>query len=412
MPMTRRKLLWFGGAGVAAIAAVRFGVPLILRRGGPRPVSGRAAEFAERCFAGLDRSLVWDAHVHLVGLGAGGTGCWVNPEMQSPLHPVKQFQFDLYRAGIGMTHDATADADYAERLLELQRLANPPGKSLIFAFDLNVAEDGTERPEISAMYTPNDYVLRMAEAHPEFAACASVHPYRRDAIPRLDRAAEAGARAVKWLPNAMGIDPASPRCDAFYDRLVELDVPLIAHAGKEYAIDAGETQELGNPLLLRRALDRGVRVIVAHCGALGDYADLDAPEAGRPRVASFELFKRLLADPAYERNLFGDISALAQVNYGPRPLRELLATPEWHERLIYGSDYPLPALRFVISPTKLQLDGLLSADDRDLCNELFAANPLLFDFAVKRSLRHEVDGRTHRFSPAVFETARWFGVGS
>ena len=42
-----------------------------------------------------------------------------------------------------------------------------------------------------------------------------------------------GARAVKWLPSAMGIDPASAKCDRFYEALNRLDLPLIAHAGLE-----------------------------------------------------------------------------------------------------------------------------------------------------------------------------------
>jgi hypothetical protein len=37
---------------------------------------------------------------------------------------------------------------------------------------------------------------------------------------------------------------------------------------------------------------------------------------------------------------------------------------------------------------------------------VFDANPLLFDFVVKRTLKVEGDGRTHRFASTVFESAR------
>lgn len=37
-----------------------------------------------------------------------------------------------------------------------------------------------------------------------------------------------GARAVKWLPAAMGMDPADAKCDAFYRVLADSRVPLIA----------------------------------------------------------------------------------------------------------------------------------------------------------------------------------------
>ena len=37
-----------------------------------------------------------------------------------------------------------------------------------------------------------------------------------DAVAALEQAVRDGARAVKWLPSAMGIDPASSRCDPFF----------------------------------------------------------------------------------------------------------------------------------------------------------------------------------------------------
>jgi uncharacterized protein len=59
---------------------------------------------------------------------------------------------------------------------------------------------------------------------------ASIHPYAEDALARLDRAAAAGARAVKWLPSAMNIDPRAARCRPFYDRLAALGSHLTARA--------------------------------------------------------------------------------------------------------------------------------------------------------------------------------------
>jgi len=380
-----------------------------MRHGSSRHPSPEAAAFVERCFSGIDRSRVWDAHVHLIGLGAGGTGCRVDPEMSSHLHPIKRFQFDMYKAGAGITDPATADADYVERLLQLHRAANPSGKLVLLAFDHYVDEHGVEWPELSPLYTPNEYVLRLASEHPDLVACASVHPYRADCLERLDTVAASGAQCVKWLPNAMGIDPGSARCDPFYRRLAELRLPLITHGGKEYAMDAGLHQDLGNPLRLRRALDAGVRVVVAHCAAMGSFRDLDRD--GQPQTRSFDLFLRLFTEDRYEENLFADISTLAHVHHGLGPLRELLKTPEWHPRLVYGSDYPLPALRFMVIPSKLQLGGLLEPEDRRMCNELFRTNPLLFDFAVNRSLRLVEDGKVHRFSPRVFETEWLFSPG-
>lgn len=402
----RRTLLILAGGAVLGAVGLRFGLPRLFRARAPRPLGPDAARFVRECFAGVDRARLWDTHVHAVGLGAGGTGCWINPEMQSHLHPVKRLQFELYAAAVGLENEATADADYVARLLALHAEANPQGRLLLLAFDQNVGQDGVPRPEASPVYVPDDYVLALAAAHPQLEAVVSIHPYRPDALERLERAAAAGARGVKWLPNAMGIDPGSPRCDAFYRRLAALDLPLISHAGKEYAVHARAGQAAGNPLLLRRPLDHGVRVVAAHCAGLGAYPDLDAGGAGQ--VDSFELFLRLLGESAYDGRLYGDVSALSQINYGPRPLRELLAAPELHRRLLYGSDYPMPALRFLTLPHKLEAEGLLAPRDRELCAEVFEANPLVFDFVVKRALRVERDGATYRFLPVVFDTARVF----
>jgi len=406
--VTRRRLLYLGGAGILAVAGVRLGLPWLIGPTDRRRLNSETEDFVERCFAGLDRSRVWDTHVHLIGLGAGGTGCEVHPDMLDHLHPFKRFQFDMYRAGAGIANTETADTDYIERLLRLQRAANPEGKLVLLAFDRYVDENGNERPDLSPIFTPNEYGLEIASEHPQFLSGASIHPYRHDAVDRLDAVAGQGAVAVKWLPNAMGIDPASARCDGFYRRMAELGLPLICHAGKEYAVDSAHHQDLGNPLRLRRALDAGVRVVVAHCASMGSFPDLDAPSSAGDQVASFDLFMRMFTDSRYETNLIGDISTMIHTHHGPRPLRELLKATELHSRLVYGSDYPLPALRFMISPMKLQLAGLLGVADRGPSDELFDYNPLLFDFAINRALRLEEDGTTYRFSRSVFESARIF----
>lgn len=189
------------------------------------PLPDPLPDFVASCFAGLDRARIWDAHVHLLGLGAGGTGAWVRPEMRNPLNPVLHLQYELFAAAAGMQDPERADADYLKRLLRLHRQANPQGTLVLLAFERFHDEAGEPRPELSTFYTPDEYVLRVAEREPDCVAAVSIHPYRADAVARLEAAAARGAVAVKWLPAAMGIDPASPRCDPFYDALARLDLP-------------------------------------------------------------------------------------------------------------------------------------------------------------------------------------------
>jgi mannonate dehydratase len=371
-----------------------------------RAVSGRAAELVERCFEGVQREKLWDTHVHLVGIGSADTGCWVNPGQQSIFAPIRRLRYDVFRAASGVTDDDQADQQYLDRLLTLHRAANPKGKLVLLAFDYRVGDDGEEAPELSDFYTPNEYVLEVAKNNSDVVACASVHPYRSDAVERLTQAAAAGARACKWLPNAMGIDPASPKCDPFYDKLAALRIPLITHGGEEQAVESGTDQELGNPLRLRRALEHGVRVVVAHCASLGHVEDLDNESAGQ--IEAFDAFMRLFTDRRWEKQLFADVSALIQVNRCGRPLREILISKDLHPRLVNGSDYPLPAIDPLVSTSTLVDKGYLTADERELLNAIFVANPLLFDFAVKRTIKVEYKSDMHSFSPSVFETSWLF----
>jgi len=222
-------------------------------------------------------------------------------------------------------------------------------------------------------------------------------------VEALQKAKSGGARAVKWLPAAMGIDPAAPRCEPFYRAMKALQLPLISHGGEERAVLGHEKHDYGNPLRLRRALDAGVRVVVAHCASLGQDRDLDRGPNG-PYVESFSLFTRLFENPAYEKQLFGDISAMTQLNRAGPALARVIANEAWHARLLNGSDYPLPGVMPIFSVDYLVSLGLLAEHAAPLLKEIRSHHPLLFDFVCKRHLR--ANGKA--LSTRVFETRRFF----
>jgi mannonate dehydratase len=239
-----------------------------------------------------------------------------------------------------------------------------------------------------------------------------VHPYRPDAIERLAAAATQGAVAVKWLPSAMNIDPASSRCDAFYAKLAALDLPLVIHCGEEVAAPGARQHAFNNPLRVRRPLAAGVRVIVAHAATLGEARDTDRLRAGQPadeapKIASFALFTRLMNEPQWQKLLFADISAVFQRNRTLEVQRELIVRRDWHPRLLHGSDYPLPGIGLVYRLERFVDAGWLDAADAALLDRLRPHNPLLFEFVLKRSL--SVDGVS--LSREVFETRRVLGRG-
>jgi uncharacterized protein len=405
--MKRRTFLGLLGAGALGAAAVRFwpdegfvnpcpmeAMPDVLRN----------HELIQAAWDGIDPSRTWDCHVHLVGVGDSGSGSWISPRMQSLGHPLEYVQRAFFQNAGCATRDNSVDADFLARLIRLHGDFRPGAKLMLMAFDYHHDESGGIDLAQSAYHTPNSYVQAVAARYPQqFEWIASVHPYRIDALEQLDAAARRGARGVKWLPSAMGMDPASPKCDRYYETLVRLKLPLLAHAGDEAAVHGGEAQALGNPLRLRRALDRGVRVIVAHCATLGSNVDLDKGANG-PVVENFDLFARLMDEPRYAGLLYGDISAVTQVNRIGPALQTLLERRDWHARLINGSDYPLPGVMPLFSLRRLAGMGLIGNADVGALSQIRRYNPLLFDLALKRRLR----AGTKRFSPVVFESRRVF----
>lgn len=364
-----------------------------------RDASPAARDLLARVFEGLGAAPLQDHHVHVVGLGVGGTGNFVNPAMQSWKNPFRRLRYEAYLSGAAIEDEAAADRQYFDRLLALARAFPRPARFHLLAFDKHYRPDGSADLSNTEMYVPNEYVLDLAAKHSDlFAATISVHPYRPDALEELEKGARRGARTVKWLPNAMGMDPADPRCDAFYGKMRTFGLTLLSHTGEEQAVHAKDWQKNGNPLRLRRALDRGVRVIAAHCGSLGLDEDLDQP--GAPKVPSFDLFLRLMGERRYEGLLFGELSAMTQYNRIPKPLLALLERPEWHTRLVNGSDYPLPAINMLIHTKKFVALKMISESERAALNEIYDFNPMLFDFVLKRTMRHPRTGE--RVSGGVF----------
>ncbi|MDH3444723.1 MAG: amidohydrolase family protein, partial [Deltaproteobacteria bacterium] len=298
----------------------------------------------------------------------------------------------------------TVDHDFVQRLMECLG-AFPKGvKSMLLAFDFHYDEQGVRREDLSAFHVPNRYAAAVAGRFPErLEWICSVHPYRVDALDELLWCKENAARAVKWLPSAMGMDPASPRCKSFYKSLARNRLPLLTHGGEEQAVHGGKFHDLNNPLRLRLALEENVRVIVAHCASLGEHVDIDK-SAEESRVQAFDLFTRLMDEAQYQGRLFGEISAITQVNRAGQSLEALLKRAEWHPRLINGSDYPLPGIMPLFSLRRFVEQGLLTEVKAKVISEIRPYNPLLFDFVLKRSLERE----RNRFSPAVFESRRIF----
>ena len=360
---------------------------------------------------GLDARRLVDTHAHLLGTGDAGSGCTVHPHMQQWWHPVEVLRQQAILNAACVPADASSvDRAYVQRLLTLAADFEPGARWWLFAFEQAHGDDGRPQAEHTTFHVPDAYAAHVAATYPErFDWVASIHPYRADALQRLEHALQTGAVAVKWLPSAMNINLRDARCRPFYARLVRAGVPLIVHCGEEKAVPGAGRHELGNPLLVRHALDHGATVVVAHCASLGQAPDSDRRSA--PPVAAFDLFARLMDEPAHGGRLLGDISAVFQANRTPQVWRTVLQRQDWHTRLLHGSDHPLPGVMPLFSPTRLQRAGLLDPADVPVLHQVREHNPLLFDLLLKRRLR--LAGSPGATLPAgVFEGAAWRAVST
>jgi predicted TIM-barrel fold metal-dependent hydrolase len=370
-------------------------------------ISKRASDLIKRAFDDVDPQRLVDHHVHIAGLNSNGSGTFVNAKMRTWKHPFHRLKFKVYMSSAGVDDEHHADNQLVQRLADLVSGIPNHGKHRLLAFDKNYRPDGSVDLEKTEFYVPNEYVFKLAQQHSDlFVPNISVNPYRPDALAELEKWARLGARVVKWLPNAMGIDPSDPRCDPFYAKMKELDLILLSHGGEEKAVEAEEDQKLGNPLLLRRALDHGVKVIVAHCAGLGTNEDLDSRD--RAQVDNFDLFLRLMDEKRYEGLVFGEISAMTQFNRVGKPLTTILAREDLHERLVNGSDYPLPAVNVLIRTRPLVKGGYLTDAEGSSLKEIYDYNPLLFDFALKRTLK--LPGTDRRLPADIFMTNPALGI--
>lgn len=351
----------------------------------------------DRAFEGLGDAPLVDYHAHLIGAGTGGTGTDVAPGLLDGWNPVRRYKAAVFLGACGVGDRTRLDQDYVDRLVRLARGVGRPLRLHLLAFDRYYNPDGTVDRNKVEFYVPNERVVQLAEQFPDiFIPAISVHPNRPDALDELEKWGQRGVRMVKWLPNVHGIDASDPRYDAYYGVMKKWGMVLLTHTGGEKSVRSSH-QAFGNPLLFRRPLDLGLRVIMAHAASSGTGEDLDHPGT---RASNFDLFVRMMEDEKYKGLLFADISATAQINRAPGPILELIRRTEWHGRLVNGSDYPLPAVRCVIWPSQLALLGLITNEERKGLDEIYSCNPLLYDFVLKRTLRDPKTGT--RLAPSIF----------
>jgi len=303
-----------------------------------------------------------DCHVHVVGNGTGGTGCWYRPR------GVTKYGAPYMLRCVGLPASALSgdlDGLYARRVRQFVSESSLDA-AVILAQDEPHRDDGTKIADAGSFYVPNDYVLGLARAHREFLPAVSIHPARRDAREELERCLAAGAVMLKCLPNCQNIDWNDRRYTRFLERMAESGLILLAHTGSERTLPV-LAPKLADPRVLTRALEIGVTCIAAHSGTGTMVVDPDY----------FDVFVELTRRFP---KLYGDNSALAAANFRLRPgaLQRMLEAG-LAERILHGSDVPVP-----VTGAVMWAFGMLRW--RDWRATAALENPVERDAQIKRAL--------------------------
>lgn len=304
-----------------------------------------------------------DCHVHVIGTGKHGSGCWYRPRGLTRLgEPLLLRSMGLRAA------DLRGDFETIyENALLAQVRASGLDAVVVLAQEEPYRDDGTLIADTGSFYVPNDYVLELARRHREFLPAVSIHPARHDALAELERCLAGGAVMLKCLPNCQNMDWNDRRYRPFLERMAESGLILLAHTGSERTMPVLRP-DLATPRMLTQALEVGVTCIAAHCGT-GMFA-LDP-----------DYFDDFVAMTKRYPKLYGDNSALAglSLRFRPSQLRRIREDEELAARILYGSDLPVPPSGLVMAAL-----GMMGWGDYLASRE--HEQPLSRDLMLKRAL--------------------------
>jgi predicted TIM-barrel fold metal-dependent hydrolase len=302
--------------------------------------------------------MILDCHVHVSAFDPN------HGSMSTKILGSLPFAFMRWHFGLKGSN-AETERQLEKLLVETIDGARELDGAVVLAFDAVHDREGKIDLPSTHLYVTNDYVIELASRYPKVLFGASVHPYRKDAVAELERCITAGAVLVKWLPITQRFNPADARCIPFYEALAHHGIPLLSHTGWEHVLPSLD-RSVADPMLLLEALERGVRVIAAHCGTRLFPWEIDYLPNWSQLAKEFEHF-------------YGDTAALNVPNRW-YAYDVIVADPELRKKLVHGSDWPVVAI-----PPPIRLGAKLGID---LMRE---SNWMRRDVLIKQKLGFEND---------------------
>ena len=361
---------------------------------------------------GTGTPAITDYHLHLI---AGGShheskNAYVNHRLW---YPVKKLKTRVLMDASQVFDLEQLDTQYQDRLLDLIRHFRDaqqrytPAQSVqpalhfyLYAMDYHYDEEGKPVKKYTDLYIPNELLIRVAQSFNRELAqntdhvlkiipVASVHPYRKDFKQAIEALAAQGVRFIKWLPPSMNINPEQVSAEN-YLALARHKMVLLSHTGSEHVVESRpEHETFGDPYKLKKALDCGVNVVALHSGREDEDPATDEPY--------FDRFMAMMEEKKYIGRLYGEISAMTLGRIvlwegSHEKLKQVIKAAQpngaLHERMLNGSDYPIPAIALLNPTRRMPEHGMITPDEGRWLDEVFAYNPLLFDFVLKRTIKN------------------------
>jgi len=237
------------------------------------------------------------------------------------------------------TMRAHADGSLAGQLAAMRRAG------IDRALNLPVA---TDPDKVEAI---NDWAID--QCRPPLFSLAAIHPDSPEPLAILRAAQARGLRGVKLHPEYQAFDPGEERLADIWQACEALDFPIVFHSGYDAAFPPPFRSSPAKFAALAQAHPR-LRMVLAHCGCLQDWAQVPALLADLPQVAvdlaySFgvvppEGLAGLVRSLGAERVIFGTDSPWRDPVADLAAFRALPLSPGEQERILWRNAAELFAL--------------------------------------------------------------------
>lgn len=226
---------------------------------------------------------------------------------------------------------------YKSNFARLIKSSNFVQKSVVFGVDAKFDASGNLVHKDKTVCASNEDVFAFYEQNPsEVVPFFSVNPNRKDALNLIEKYHKMGFKGGKLLHSYWETDLNDKRYKPYFRLLSELRLPLVIHVGDENSLASNKALESIEQL--KSPLNLGCRIVCAHMGASSDGAlSMFSRDPEKFGANYFTLLGWLREFDG----LYADVSALLCINKA-RILPHLKTQTQIHDKILFGTDFPVP----------------------------------------------------------------------